>query len=66
MGSNLLHSIITEGKKEFLRKLCLVLKEGILSKKKTDFCRSYKRDKAFCTIGGFEVTLNLIPDKFSL
>ena len=37
-----------------------------MSKKETDFCRSYKRYKAFCIIGRFEVTLNLIPDKFSL
>ena len=29
-----------------------------MSKKETDFCRSYKRDKAFCTISGFKVTLN--------
>ena len=35
-----------------------------ISKKETDFCRSYNRDKAFCTIGGFEVTLDLVPDKF--
>ena len=36
-----------------------------ISKKETDFCGSYKRDKAFCIIGGFEVALNLIPVKFS-
>ena len=34
------------------------------SKKEADFCRSYKREKVFCVIGGFEVILNLIPDKF--
>ena len=28
------------------------------------FCISYKGGKAFCTIGGFEVTLNLISDRF--
>ena len=38
----------------------------IISNKETDFCRSYKRDKAFCTIGGFEVTSNLIADTFFL
>ena len=24
-----------------------------ISKKEADFCRPYKRDKPFCTIGGF-------------
>ena len=37
-----------------------------VSKKETNFCRSYQRDKAFCTIRVFEVTLNLTSDKFSL
>ena len=31
VGSKLLHSIIVEGKKEFLKKLCLFLKQGMLS-----------------------------------
>ena len=31
LTSNLFHSIIVDGKKEFLKKLCLVLKQGILS-----------------------------------
>ena len=30
--------------------------------KETDFSRTYKRDKAFCTIGRFEVTVNFIPE----
>ena len=37
-----------------------------INKKETDFCRSCKRGKVFYTIGEFEVSLNLIPDKFSL
>ena len=37
-----------------------------MSKKETGFCRLHKRDKAFCTISGFEVTPNLIHDRFSL
>ena len=31
LTSNLLHLIVVDGKKEFLKKLCLVLKQGILS-----------------------------------
>ena len=31
VGSRLFHSMIVEGKKEFLKKLCLVLKQGIFS-----------------------------------
>ena len=31
VGSKLFHSIIVEGKKEFLNKLCLILKQGMLS-----------------------------------
>ena len=30
LRSNLFHSIIVDGKKEFLEKVCLVLKKGIL------------------------------------
>ena len=30
IGSKLLHSMIVEGKKKFLKKLCLILKQGIL------------------------------------
>ena len=30
LGSKLFHSIITDGKKEFLKKLCFVLIKGIL------------------------------------
>ena len=37
-----------------------------ITKKETGFCRSYERDKAFCIIGGFEMALNLTPDKCSL
>ena len=29
--SELFHSMIVEGKKEFLKKLCLILKQGMLS-----------------------------------
>ena len=31
VGSKFFHSLIVEGKKEFLKKLCLMLKKGILS-----------------------------------
>ena len=31
VGSKLFHSMIAEGKKEFLKKLCLILKQGMLS-----------------------------------
>ena len=31
VGSRLFHSMIVEGKKEFLKKLCLVLKQGMFS-----------------------------------
>ena len=31
VGSKLFHSMIVEGKKEFLKKLCLILKQGMLS-----------------------------------
>ena len=31
VGSKLFYSIIVEGKKEFLKKLCLILKQGMLS-----------------------------------
>ena len=31
IGSKLFHSMIAEGKKEFLKKLCLILKQGMLS-----------------------------------
>ena len=31
LGSKLFHSMIVKGKKEFLKKLCLILKQGILS-----------------------------------
>ena len=30
-GSKLFHLMIVEGKKEFLKKLCLILKQGMLS-----------------------------------
>ena len=30
VGSKLLHSMIVEGKQEFLKKLCLILKQGML------------------------------------
>ena len=46
--------------------MCLLWELYYISKNETDFCKFYKRDKAFCTIGRFEVTLNLIHDKFSL
>ena len=32
VGSKLFDSMIVEGKKEFLKKLCLILKQGMLSK----------------------------------
>ena len=31
VGSKLSHSMIVEGKKEFLKKFCLILKQGMLS-----------------------------------
>ena len=31
VGSELFHSTIVEGKREFLKKLCLILKKGMLS-----------------------------------
>ena len=31
LTSNLFHSVIVDGKKEFLKNLCLLLKQGILS-----------------------------------
>ena len=31
VGSKLFHSMIVEGKKEFLKKLCLILKQEMLS-----------------------------------
>ena len=38
LTSNLFHSIIVDGKKEFLKKLCLVLKQGILSEVLSEQC----------------------------
>ena len=35
----------------------------VLVRRRLIFVDLKKRDKAFCTIGRFEVTLNLIPDK---
>ena len=64
------HSVIAKRKKYFLKKICFVLKLRILFK----FRRARKRrlsfvdlikETAFCSIGEFEVTLNLIIDEVS-
>ena len=77
LGSKLFHSIIADGKKEFLKKLCFVLIRGILPtvlvaygvlltgmRLKRD--KVYKRDKVFCTNDELEGTLGLILGRFVL
>ena len=78
VGSKLFHSVIVEGKKMFLKKLYLILKQGMLSTFlvawvfsdislkgywRLCFCKFYKAFLVFCTNVVTELIPNLILGK---
>ena len=78
--SNLLHSMIVDGKNKFLKNLWFVLKRGIFSAflvehnvrlkgsklKKYRGCSLFKKCEVFCTNDELERTQNQVLDIFSL
>ena len=81
-GSNLFHSIIVDGKNEYLKKWWFVLRRGVFSGflieynvrltgikediEDVNYLRLYKEGKVFCTNDETEGTENKLLDVFSL